>query len=314
MLDPQTQAVLDAMVQNGIPAIHTLDPVAGREAYLSRRDIVQPAERAVGLVKDIEVASGAAQITLRYYHPTGNTEQGALPALVYFHGGGFVIGSIESHDRLCRELCMQANCVVVSVDYRLAPEHRYPAAGDDCVAATRWVHAHCAELGVNPARIAVGGDSAGGQLAAVTTLALRHDPAIKIAFQLLIYPVTDVLMASDSIERNGEGYLLGKRDLSYFYDHYFEPQADKSAPMASPLRAPDLTGLPPALVLTAGFDPLHDEGLAYADALSAAGVKTQYVCFTRQVHGFVLMGKLIDEANFAVSTCALALRRALHQE
>lgn len=314
MLDPQTQGVLTAMAQNGIPAIHTLAPEQAREAYISRRDIVQPAARAVGQVKDIDVAGPDGPITVRYYHPSGGTNLGLLPALVYFHGGGFVIGSIESHDRLCRELCMQANCIVVSVDYRLAPEHRYPAAATDCLAATRWVHQHSAELGVDPSRIAVGGDSAGGQLAAVTTLALRDDPTLNLAFQLLIYPVTDVLMTSDSIERNGEGYLLGKLDLRYFYEHYFDPKADRSAPMASPLRAPDLTGLPPAFVLTAGFDPLHDEGLAYADALSAAGVNTQYICFARQVHGFILMGKLIEEANFAVSTCSLALQRALHQE
>jgi acetyl esterase len=314
MIDPQVQAVLTAMEQNGIPAVHTLDPNTARQAYLSRKDLVQPDARAVGVVKDMSIETAEHKIPVRYYHPSTSPGQLVLPALVYFHGGGFVIGNIESHDRLCRELCVQANCVVISVDYRLAPEHRYPAAGLDCLAATRWVHSNAAHLGIDPTRIAVGGDSAGGQLAAVTTLALRDDPQLKLAFQLLIYPVTDVLMSSDSIERNGQGYILGKLDLAYFYQHYFENEADKADPMASPLRAPDLSGLPPALVLTAGYDPLHDEGYAYADALSKAGVPTQYICFTRQVHGFILMGKLIDEANFAVSTCALALRRALHQE
>jgi acetyl esterase len=314
MIDPQVQAVLTAMEQNGIPAVHTLDPNTARQAYLSRKDLVQPDARAVGEVKDMAIEAADHKIPVRYYHPSTRPGPIALPALVYFHGGGFVIGNIESHDRLCRELCVQANCVVISVDYRLAPEHRYPAAGLDCLAATRWVHSHAAHLGIDPTRIAVGGDSAGGQLAAVTTLALRDDPQLKLAFQLLIYPVTDVLMTSDSIERNGQGYILGKLDLVYFYQHYFENEADKADPMASPLRAPDLSGLPPALVLTAGYDPLHDEGYAYADALSNAGVPTQYICFARQVHGFILMGKLIDEANFAVSTCALALRRALHQE
>jgi acetyl esterase len=314
MIDPQVQAVLTAMEQNGIPAVHTLDPNTARQAYLSRKDLVQPDARAVGVVKDMSIETAEYTIPVRYYHPSTSPGQLVLPALVYFHGGGFVIGNIESHDRLCRELCVQANCVVISVDYRLAPEHRYPAAGLDCLAATRWVHSNAAHLGIDPTRIAVGGDSAGGQLAAVTTLALRDDPQLKLAFQLLIYPVTDVLMSSDSIERNGQGYILGKLDLAYFYQHYFENEADKADPMASPLRAPDLSGLPPALVLTAGYDPLHDEGYAYADALSKAGVPTQYICFTRQVHGFILMGKLIDEANFAVSTCALALRRALYQE
>jgi acetyl esterase len=313
MLDPQTQALLDLVAERGAAPTHKLTPAEARQAYLARRDVMQPAPVPVGQINDIAVAGPGGELKLRVYRPAHNT-QAAMPALVYFHGGGFVIGNLDTHDGLCRELCNQAACVVVAVDYRLAPEHPYPAAALDCLAATRWVHHNATDLGIDPSRLAVGGDSAGGQLAAVTALTLRDDANIKLTFQLLIYPITDALMQSDSIDRNGEGYLLGKRDLAYFYDHYFQSPEGRKDLLASPLFATDLSGLPPAFVLTAGFDPLHDEGLAYANALSKAGSATQYICFTRQIHGFVLMGKLIDEANLAIGICAVALKRALHKE
>lgn len=316
MLDPQVQALLAALAERAAPATHTMSPEDARTAYLARREFLQPAPVVVGEVIDLTMPGPGGELKLRLYRPPAleTSQPQPLPALVYFHGGGFVIGDLDSHDGLCRELCLQANCVVIAVDYRRAPEHAYPAAGEDCLAATRWVHANAAQLDIDPARIAVGGDSAGGQLAAVTALALREDRTIRLKFQLLIYPITDATMKSDSIERNGAGYLLGKRDLAYFYDHYFQGLDVRHEPMASPLCASDLSGLPRAFVLTAGFDPLHDEGLAYANALSAAGSTTQYVCFTRQIHGFILMGKVIDEANLAISVCAAALKRALHKE
>lgn len=312
-LDPQTAALLRELAARGAKPTHTLTPQEAREAYLARRDFMQPTPVTVGDVTDLAMPGSESDIRLRMYRPLELSDQ-QLPVLVYFHGGGFVIGNLDSHDGLCRELCKQAHCVVIAVDYRLAPEHPYPAAGQDCLAATRWVHQNAAKLNIDQARIAVGGDSAGGQLAAVTALALRDDKKLKLAFQLLIYPITDARMQSDSIERNGQGYLLGKRDLAYYYGHYFADSRVREEPMASPLLAGDLSGLPDAFVLTAGFDPLHDEGLAYANALSRAGTITQYVCFTRQIHGFVLMGKVIDEANLAISTCAAALKRALHKE
>lgn len=310
MLDPQTQALLSALAQRGAPATHTLTPAQARQAYLARKDTLAPTAPVVGEVKDIVIQGPGGDLALRLYRPV-QTAQESLPLLVYFHGGGFVIGDLDSHDGLCRALCNQASCAVLAVDYRLAPEHPYPAAAQDCIAATRWAHANAEQLHIDPDRIAVGGDSAGGQLAAVTALALRGDPTINLAFQMLIYPITDALMQSDSIQRNGEGFLLGKRDLSYYYDHYFPDQDRRREPTASPIRAKDLSGLPNAFVLTAGFDPLHDEGLDYANALSKAGTNTQYVCFSRQIHGFILMGKVIDEANLAISTCAAALRQAL---
>lgn len=312
-LDPQTAALLKELAAKGAAPTHTLTPQEARKAYLARRGFMQPQPAAVGQIEALTMPGPAGEIKLRMYRPSGIWRE-RLPVLVYFHGGGFVIGDLDSHDGLCRDLCEQAQCAVIAVDYRLAPEHPYPAAAQDCLAATKWVHQNARELNVDQTRIAVGGDSAGGQLATVTALTLRDDTNIKLAFQLLIYPVTDATMQSDSIDRNGQGYLLGKRDLAYFYDHYLPDKSTRTQAMASPLLASDLSGLPDALVLTAGFDPLHDEGLAYANALSEAGTHTQYVCFARQIHGFVLMGKVINEANLAISTCAAALKRALQKE
>jgi acetyl esterase len=254
---------------------------------------------------------------LRLYRPLKDDRDGSArrqPVLVYFHGGGWTIGDLDTHDTLCRELANGAGCAVVSVDYRLGPEHRFPAAVDDCLAATRWVQAHAAELGLDAQRLAVGGDSAGGNLAAVVAIALRDAPdaaALPIAFQLLIYPATDMRRNAPSHTSNGQGYLLTRDTITYFHDHYITDPAHDLDWRASPLLHADLSRLPPALLLTAGFDPLRDEGLAYADALAAAGNRASYVCFERQIHGFILMGKVLDEANTAVALCAAELRRAL---
>jgi acetyl esterase len=221
-----------------------------------------------------------------------------------------VIGDLETHDTLCRELANGAGCAVVAVDYRLGPENRFPAAADDCIAATRWVRANAAGLGIDPALLAVGGDSAGGNLAAVVSIALRDAGDPPIAFQLLIYPATDMRRSAPSHTSNGQGYVLTSDTITYFHDHYIDDTAHDLDWRASPLLHADLSRLPPAFVLTAGFDPLRDEGLAYADALAAAGNATTYVCFDRQIHGFILMGKVLDEAHAAVALCASELRRA----
>jgi acetyl esterase len=236
---------------------------------------------------------------------------GLQPALVYFHGGGWTIGDLDTHDVLCRQLCAAAGVTVVSVDYRLGPEHRFPAAVDDCVAATRWLQRQGASLGLDPTRLAVGGDSAGGNLAAVVALVLRDagDPAP--AFQLLVYPATDMRAVAPSHTVNGQGYLLTADSVAWYRGHYIAEAAQWSDWRASPLLAADLTRLPPALVLTAGFDPLRDEGRQYADALSAAGNRVQYICFERQLHGFITMSKLIAEARTAVALCGAVLREAL---
>lgn len=309
MLDPQTQTVIDAMVAQGIPPVQQLTPTQAREAYLQRRALTQPDPVDVGEVRDLRIDGPGGELPARLYRPA--TRTGTLPLLMYFHGGGFVIGGIETHDSLCRQLCQAAEVAILSVDYRLAPEHVFPAAAEDCLAATRWAHDNAGALAIDPSKIAVGGDSAGGQLAAVVSLALRDDPRVRLAFQLLIYPCTDALMQGRSMITNGSGYLLTRDGMAYYYNHYFPDARAREDWRGSPLRAPDLSGLPPAFVLTAGFDPLRDDGKAYADALSRAGVTSQYVCFERQVHGFLPMGRLIDEANLGVAVCAAALRRAL---
>jgi acetyl esterase len=218
---------------------------------------------------------------------------------------------------LCRQLANAAGCAVVAVHYRLAPEAVFPAAVDDCLAATRWVHANAVSLYLDPARIAVGGDSAGGNLAAAVALAARDSSQggagdLPIRFQLLIYPAVDMRQLTASITTNGKGYVLEQATMAYFQDHYTgNNPAMHEDWRASPLLATSHQNLPPALVLTAGFDPLRDEGLAYADKLAQSGVKTSYVCFERQIHGFITMGRVMTEANAAVRLCAAELKAAL---
>jgi len=307
MLDPQARALLDLMIERGIPPTHTLAPADARRFYLERRFFTQPDPAEVARVED-RATDG---VPLRLYRPRGSAAEAVLPALVYFHGGGWVIGDLDTHDSLCRQLCNASGCAVVAVDYRMGPEHRFPAAVDDCVQATRWVRAQAATLKLDADRLAVGGDSAGGNLAAVVCLALREGKQTLPAFQLLIYPATDMRMVAPSHQSNGQGYLLTRDTMDYFRGHYIPDAKRWSDWRASPLLAPNLAGLPPALVLTAGFDPLRDEGRQYADALSAAGCPAQYVCFERQIHGFISMGRVIDEANTAVELCGAVLRRAL---
>ena len=248
-------------------------------------------------------------LPLRVYEPAQGTWP--HPVLVYYHGGGWVIGDRDTHDVVCRTLCAESGCAVLSVDYRLAPEQRFPAAVDDAHTAVRWLREHGAAHGLDGTRIALGGDSAGGNLAAVTAIAMRNAGEAPARLQLLIYPATDMRAVAPSHTVNGQGYVLTADSIAYFRGHYLADPAQWTDWRASPLLAEDLSHLPPALVLTAGFDPLRDEGRQYADALSAAGVATQYVCFERQIHGFITMGRLIDEANTALALCGVALRRAL---
>jgi len=304
MLDPQARALIDLMVERGVPAVHTLTPAEARRFYLERRFFTQPEPPAVGEVHSLQTGDG---LPLRMYRPTAG---GVPPVLVYFHGGGWTIGDLDTHDVLCRQLCRAAGAAVVSVDYRMGPEHRFPAAVDDCLAATRWLQREGAALGLDSARLAVGGDSAGGNLAAVVALAMRDAGDAAPAFQLLIYPATDMRAVAPSHTSNGQGYLLTADSVAYYRRQYIAEPAQWSDWRASPLLAADLSRLPPALVLTAGFDPLRDEGRQYADALSAAGNRVQYVCFERQVHGFITMSKVIDEARTAVALCGAVLREA----
>jgi acetyl esterase len=309
MLDPQAKALLDLMIERGVPPTHTLSPQEARRFYRERRSATQPEPRAVAEVLNLTASGPHGDIALRLYRPADAARP--APTLVYYHGGGWTMGDLDTHDVLCRQLAHESGFVVVSVDYRMGPEHRFPAAVDDVLAATRWLQAQADSLGLDASRFAVGGDSAGGNLAAVVALAWRDaGEAVPLKFQLLIYPATDMRMGAPSHTSNGQGYLLTADTIQYFRRQYVAPEqyADWRA---SPLLHADLSGLPPALVITAGFDPLRDEGRQYADALSAAGSPAQYVCFERQIHGFITMGRLLDEAHTAISLCALALRRSL---
>lgn len=311
MLDPQAQALLTQARLDGARPISTLAPGEARKTYRESRLPTQPGPRPVEVRRDFLVPGPAAAVPVREYRPLGSTEKERLPALVFFHGGGWVIGDRDTHDVLCRELCHLAGCAVFSVDYRLGPEHRFPAAFDDAVAVTRWLARHAQDRAIDDTRMAVGGDSAGGNLAAGAALALRDTADVRLAGQLLVYPVTDLRCETASYQSCGEGYVLGAADMAYFRGHYIADPAHCTDWRASPLLADDHSGLPPALVLTAGFDPLRDEGRLYADKLSAAGNAVQYIGFERQMHGFLGMGGVIDEANTAVRLCADWLRRHL---
>lgn len=317
MLHPQARALIDLMAARGVPPTHTLSPEDARRLYRERRSFTQPEPPAVARVEDLSAPGPGGAIPLRFYAPAkGGKGQALLPVLVYFHGGGWVIGDLDTHDTLCRQLANEAGCAVVSVDYRMGPENRFPAAVDDCIAATRWVAKGAERLGLDASRIAVGGDSAGGNLAAVVALALRDEPGDlphPLRFQLLIYPATDMRRCASSHSTNGEGYLLTRDSITYFHDHYMG-SSDTSQDMdwrASPLLHKDLARLPPALVITAGFDPLRDEGLQYAQRLTESGSRATLVNFERMIHGFILMGRVLEEASTAVGLSALELRKAL---
>jgi acetyl esterase len=314
MLHPQARALLDLIEQRGLPPMHTLSPVEARRFYRDRRSLTQPDTPAVAEVSELSATGPHGAIALRLYRPTLRSDAaGALPVLVYFHGGGWTIGDLDTHDVLCRQLANGSRCAVVSVDYRMGPEHHFPAAVDDCFAATCFVRDQAQALGLDAARLAVGGDSAGGNLAAVIAIMARDAGDLPVAYQLLIYPAADMRLGHPSHTSNGRGYLLERETIGYYRDHYIADARQYLDWRASPLLRGDLRGLPDALVLTAGFDPLRDEGLEYADALSAAGNRCTYICFERQIHGFITMGKVLDEANAAVAVCATELARALRR-
>jgi acetyl esterase len=308
-LDPQAQVLLDQMAAYEAPEMSTLTPEAVRANMRAMVGMLGEVE-AVARVADRTIPGPDGPIPVRVYTPAGT---GPFPMLVFIHGGGWVIGDIETHDGLCRSLCNGAGCVVVSVDYRLAPEHRFPAAPEDCYAATAWVAEHAAELDGNARRVAVGGDSAGGNLAAVVALMARDRGGPPLTFQLLIYPATDLRMRSPSIEENGEGYYLTKRDMVWFRGHYISSEQDLAHPLASPLLVPDLHSLPPALVITAEFDPLRDEGEAYGKRLAEAGIPATVSRYGGMIHGFVSMAPVLDQGKNAIAESCHALRSAFER-
>ena len=310
-LDPEAQAVLDLIVKSGRPAYHTLSPKEARQLFRETRPASTPQPPEIGSVRNLPAEGPAGVIPLRVYRPKGIAETTALPVLVFFHGGGWVIGDLDTHDVLCRQLTAEAGISVVSVDYRLAPEHKFPAAADDAWAATRWVVAHAGDLRIDPTRVAVGGDSAGGNLAAVVALQARDAGAPVLALQVLLYPVTDVGAETQSYQDLADGYMLTRDGMRWFIAHYLAKPEDAADWRASPLRAPSLERVAPALVVTAGYDPLRDEGDAYARRLRDAGVQVDHACFGGMLHGFAPMGRLIATGNRAVTLIAGALRQAL---
>ena len=306
-LDPQANALLDQMATLGGPAVHEVSVEEARQMLRNLSALSGPGED-VARVEDGKVPGPGGMVPIRIYVPEGDPPFGVL---VWYHGGGWVLGDLETTDNTCRALTNAAGVVVVSVDYRLAPEHKFPGAADDAYAALTWVHDNAASFGGDPERIAVGGDSAGGNLAAVTALQARDRGAPPVRFQLLVYPVTDASFATESYEENAEGYLLTREGMKWFWQHYLSCDDDAANCYAAPIRADDLSGLPPALVITAGYDPLRDEGEAYAERMREAGVDARAKRYDGQIHGFFGMTGILDAAREAVDEAAAALRSAL---
>jgi acetyl esterase len=307
-LHPQAQQVCDMIVASGRPPIETLTPPQARQAYLASRAVLQPEPEAVAEVLALSATGPNGPIPLRLYRGNGVDKGRPQPALVYFHGGGWVIGDLESHDQVCRALANAIPAIVVAVDYRLAPEHKFPAAVEDAIAATRWTADNAKQLGIGAGRLAVAGDSAGGNLAAVVSLDARDHGGPRLVHQVLIYPGTDMRMGWPSLERHAQQLPLTRAGMHWFVAHYLRNDADKLDWRASPLLAASLANLPPALIVTAGFDPLCDEGEAYAEALRKAKVAVALARFEGQIHGFVNMGRIIADAGRVVATVAAALR------
>jgi acetyl esterase len=312
-LDPDAAAVFKALQEAGRPPYETLSPAEARAYYALARFVTNPEPPQLQSVQPLAIPSPAGPIAARVYTPLNlRKTNGLAPCLVFFHGGGWVIGDLDSHDVACRKLADEGQLVVISIDYRLAPEHKFPAAVDDAIAATQWIADHAKQLGIDASRLMVGGDSAGGNLAAVVALSARDGNGPDIAGQVLIYPATDFAMTHPSHREPETSILLTHTVIRWFCDHYLNGPADVGDWRASPARAKTFAGLPPAYVLTAGADPLRDEGDEYAARLKAAGVAVTHRTFPGQFHGFFTMGKLLQQANFAAREIGVWLK-ALNQ-
>jgi len=304
-VDPQIQVLLEARAK--LPPLHTLSVPEAR-AQMSARPIPGLRVPAIASVMDRDMQGPAGSLPLRIYTPFG---EGPFPLIVFFHGSGFVVCGLDTHDAMCRNLCAGVGAVVVSVDYRLAPEHRFPAAPDDCLAATRWAEMNAGALRADPGRMAVAGDSAGGNLATVTAIRIRDEGGPRLAAQLLIYPVTDYLSGGHaSMTENAEGYGLTLAGMEWFWSHYVAAPSDGEHPHASPLRA-QLAGLPPACVITAQYDPLRDEAERYAEALTAAGVECRMKRWDGMNHGFFFFPGVVDRASEATDEACAWLKSHL---
>ncbi len=306
-VDPQAQALLDMLAAMNVPPMHTQTVEEVRASYDAMSQF-RGTQEEVHTVENRTLPGPAGEIPARIYTPEG---AGPFPVLVYFHGGGWTIGTLDSHDGVCRALTNQVQCIIVSVDYRLAPEHKFPAAVEDAYAATVWVAQNAASIHGNPERIAVGGDSAGGNLAAVVSQMARDKDGPKLVYQLLIYPATDYFIpGTASIHENAAGYFLTLDSIIWFWNQYATSEEDAHNPMMVPLQAKDFHNLPPALVITAEYDPLRDEGEMYAAKLQEAGVTVTSTRYNGMIHGFFSMSSFMDQSKVAIAEAAAALRAA----
>lgn len=308
-LDPQIEILLGLAKKANLPEVWQLTPDQGREQYLTRVNKLKFGE-PIFRTEDRRIPGPGSDIPIRIYTPRELKTSEKLPVLIWFHGGGFVIGSLETHDSVCRMLANQADCLVVSVDYRLAPESPFPAAVEDCRAAMKWVALHAVEFGGDGVCMAVGGDSAGANLATVMAILARNAAHPKLVFQLLIYPCVAPEPETPSHHKFKEGYILSRNSITWFYRQYLRNKKDVNDFRFAPLLLDDLSGLPQSLIIVAGYDPLRDEGIDYAKRLIESGNKVRLSNYEGMVHGFYLMGGAVDAAKRAVAESAATMRQA----
>ncbi|HJM91799.1 MAG: alpha/beta hydrolase [Alphaproteobacteria bacterium] len=307
-LHAQVKYVLELVEQSPYPELHTVSAQEARDIFEETAPALNVRPEDVYRTEDRWIDAVEGDILIRIYTPYQPKTGEKLPILVFYHGGGFVIGSLDSYDSLCRVLANMAKCIVVSVDYRLAPEHKFPTAVDDGLEAYQWVSDHAHELDGDNRRIAIAGDSAGGNITAVTAIGIRDEGDIPPLLQILIYPVAGGAPETPSHHEFAEGMLLTRATILWFYDQYLEQPEDAADPRFAPLLAKDLSGLAPALVIVAGFDPLRDEGIAYAERLHDAGVKVELAEYDGMVHGFVSLADAVDQGKVAIDQITAALR------
>jgi len=305
-LDPRLRRMLDQLEADAVPPICRQTPEQARRQMVEMTELLGEPE-PIAECRDVVIAGPAGELMLRVYRSKNHT----TGVLVYFHGGGWVIGSVDTHDGYCRALANASDVTIVAVEYRLAPEYKYPAAPEDCLVAVRWIVEHADEIGVDPGRVAVGGDSAGGNLALAVALMARDRGGPPIAMQALVYPVADFDFNRPSYHDFAEGYLLTRADMMWFWQHYLGDTAAGDEPYASPLRCDDLSGLPPALIQTAEYDVLRDEGEELARRLDAAGVPVNLTCYGGVIHGFARQLNMLPQARAALEQLAEALRGEL---